>query len=183
LNATSPPGSFFALSLEKARYLVDSTLSGLVVVSSFNRFREDTQIESLVGESTNLPTILTQNDTYRGYGDLYLNILAQYTQEYNTTKVDDDQYKPRSNELFYPLQCNVVNALSKKNCKTKWTDLFGPAKQHERLVQIPCGQCIVLDQNYPHSELILNGGLDVLGMLYIRLLNDQNVSIATPFIR
>ena len=184
LNATSPPGSFFALSLERARYLVDSTLSGLIIVSSFNRFREDTQIESLVGESTNLPTELTQGETYRGYGDLYLNILAQKTQEYNTTVVDnDEEYNPKSNELFYSLQCNVVNVISKKNCKTKWTDLFGPSKQHDSLVQIPCGQCIILDQNYPHSELILNGGIDVLGMLYIRLLDNQNVSITTPFIR
>jgi hypothetical protein len=44
--------------------MVDPTLLGLILVSSFNRFREDTQIEPVVGKTSSAPVVLTQNMSY-----------------------------------------------------------------------------------------------------------------------
>jgi hypothetical protein len=175
LNTTAGQGSFFELSLQRARYLVDSTLSGLIVVSSFNRFREDTQIEPVVGKVTSEPVELTQGIPYYGYSTLYLDLLKQYTQDLNETSPVDAE--PDDDDLFSPLPCNTD--LSKRFCK-KWSSLFGTNAIHDKLVTIPCGQCLVLDASFPSAELTLFGGIDIIGMLYIR---DIQISVSTPFIR
>jgi hypothetical protein len=177
LNETAAPGSLFVASLKRARYLVDSTLSGLLVVSTFNRWNEDTQIEPVVGKTTALPIELTQNTSYVGYGSLYLEILRDHTQPYNDAK--DKENVPQSDQLFSPLQCN--GGLTVDSCTATWRDVFGSHTNHSSLVTIPCGQCIVLDQSFGSSDLKLLGGLDIIGMLLIRDLT--KLVITTPFIR
>lgn len=81
LNADSAPGSLFGFSLEHAIPLVDPDAGQILMVNSFNEWHEDTQIEPAVGEGTALPAELTHGLEYEGYGDLYLNILRDYTSE------------------------------------------------------------------------------------------------------
>jgi glycoprotein endo-alpha-1,2-mannosidase len=81
LNADSAPGSLFGFSLEHAIPLVDPDAGQILMVNSFNEWHEDTQIEPAVGEGTSLPAELTRGLDYEGYGDLYLNILRNYTSE------------------------------------------------------------------------------------------------------
>lgn len=73
-------GSLFRMLLRKGRKLVDSKTSNLLIVNSFNEWHEDTQIEPVVqGGATALPWFLTTGRVYRGYGELYLNILRKET--------------------------------------------------------------------------------------------------------
>ena len=74
-------GSLFRALLDQARFLVDASTSNLIMVNSFNEWHEDTQIEPVVGESTVLPYDLTQGVEYQGYGELYLNILRNMTED------------------------------------------------------------------------------------------------------
>ena len=74
-------GSLFRALLDQARFLVDASTSNLLMVNSFNEWHEDTQIEPVVGESTVLPFDLTQGVEYQGYGELYLNILRNMTED------------------------------------------------------------------------------------------------------
>jgi hypothetical protein len=206
LHATAAPGSLFAVSLQKARDMVDPTLLGLILVSSFNRFREDTQIEPVVGKTSSAPVVLTQNTSYIGYGSLFLEILRDSSRTTlatttmtldsyfeNSTQYaffqDDDteQDKGRKNDTFdsncdlwfEPLPCNKDLTLA--SCLTKWSDFFGAAYSNathfSQLVTIPCGECVVLDQDQGIADsfdLQLLGGLDIVGMLYIR--NVDNVA-------
>ncbi|KAG7363841.1 glycosyl hydrolase family 99 protein [Nitzschia inconspicua] len=183
LNATAPPGSFFTASLQRARYLVDSALSGLLVVSSFNRFREDTQLEPVVGKSTSLPITLTQSTTYVGYGSLFLEILYENTKPQKNIALAtiSEEITNVDQILFTPLQCNDNLTLAASSCTTKWSDLFGTKSTYESLVIIECGQCVELGSQFSSSELNLLGGLDVLGILHIR--DVTSLVITTPFIR
>jgi hypothetical protein len=79
LSETSTEGSLFAYQLNKAKLLVDPAVDNLLVVNSFNEWHEDTQIEPATGETTNAPFNLTQGVYYEGYGELYLNLLRQWT--------------------------------------------------------------------------------------------------------
>ena len=73
-------GSLFRMLLRKGRKLVDSKTNNLLIVNSFNEWHEDTQIEPVVqGGATALPWFLTTGRVYRGYGELYLNILRKET--------------------------------------------------------------------------------------------------------
>ncbi len=83
LTAGSEPGTLFIAQLEQARYLVDPAMGNLLLVNSFNEWHEDTQIEPVVGEPTNLPLNLTNGLQYEGYGELYLNILRAETCDAN----------------------------------------------------------------------------------------------------
>ena len=65
--------------LEGAVPLVDPLADNLLLVNSFNEWHEDTQIEPAVGLATTEPLLLTGGMQYRGYGNLYLEILARYT--------------------------------------------------------------------------------------------------------
>jgi glycoprotein endo-alpha-1,2-mannosidase len=89
LNASAEEGSLFRALLEEARYLVDEKSSNLLMVNSFNEWHEDTSIEPIVGVSTTLPFSVTQGVVYEGYGDLYLDILRNMTEDddVNATKV------------------------------------------------------------------------------------------------
>jgi glycoprotein endo-alpha-1,2-mannosidase len=79
LTANSADGSLFAYQLSKATRLVDPQVDNLLVVNSFNEWHEDTQIEPVVGERTNLPLNRTDGVYYEGYGELYLDLLREAT--------------------------------------------------------------------------------------------------------
>lgn len=79
LTANDPPGSLFKTALQYARKLVDANIDNLIMVNSFNEWHEDTQIEPVKGQTTNLPESITQGVEYEGYGELYLNILREET--------------------------------------------------------------------------------------------------------
>lgn len=82
LRRSAEPGSLFRALLEQARYFVDESTSNLLLVNSFNEWHEDTQIEpTVISASTTLPHNLTQGVEYEGYGELYLNILREMTED------------------------------------------------------------------------------------------------------
>eukprot|EP00934_Nitzschia_sp_Nitz4_P002036 Nitzschia sp. Nitz4//scaffold52_size167869//34323//36162//NITZ4_002265-RA/size167869-snap-gene-0.222-mRNA-1//-1//CDS//3329554002//2036//frame0 len=81
LTEDGEPGSLFAYQLKKAKKIVDPEVDNLIVVNSFNEWHEDTQIEPVEGERTNLPYNFTKGLYYEGYGELYLDILRNYTAE------------------------------------------------------------------------------------------------------
>jgi hypothetical protein len=61
--------------------------NNLLIVNSFNEWHEDTQIEPVVqGGATALPWFLTRGRVYRGYGELYLNILRRETTRRSSRK-------------------------------------------------------------------------------------------------
>ncbi|KAL3942927.1 MAG: hypothetical protein SGBAC_002955 [Bacillariaceae sp.] len=72
-------GSFFRVSIEHARTLVDPSASYLLMVNSFNEWHEDTQIEPVIGESASTPYNMTFGMEYHGYETLYLDILRNGT--------------------------------------------------------------------------------------------------------
>lgn len=75
LNEGDEPGTFFSHSLRQAIALVDPLADNLILINSFNRWSEDSQIEPVTGDVTDLPNDLTQGLSYEGYGELYLDIL------------------------------------------------------------------------------------------------------------
>ena len=79
LSSTSEEGSLFQYALSKGLTLVDSQVQNLLMVNSWNEWHEDSQIEPCVGNTTSLPVNYTNGVTYRGYGELYLNLLRQAT--------------------------------------------------------------------------------------------------------
>ena len=79
LEASMVEGSLFRYQLEKAKPLADPMVDNLLLVNSFNEWHEDTQIEPVVGTTTNLPSNLTGDVEYQGYGELYLDILREQT--------------------------------------------------------------------------------------------------------
>jgi glycoprotein endo-alpha-1,2-mannosidase len=80
LSADSEEGSSFKYQLTKALPLVDPMANNLILINSFNEWHEDTQLEPAVGSAASLPVHLTGGLQYNGYGDLYLNILREYTE-------------------------------------------------------------------------------------------------------
>jgi hypothetical protein len=84
LAPDSREGSFFEASLERALPLVDEGVNNLLVVTTFNEWHEDTQIEPVEIEiETNKPEELTGGLTYSGYGTLYLDLLKNATRGFN----------------------------------------------------------------------------------------------------
>jgi hypothetical protein len=79
LTVDSEEGSSFKYQLSKALPLVDPMANNMILINSFNEWHEDTQLEPVVGTSANLPVLLTGGLEYEGYGELYLNILRDYT--------------------------------------------------------------------------------------------------------
>ena len=79
LTADADFGSFFKKSLEYAKSQVDPGADSLLVVTSFNEWHEDTQIEPAKGTLTTVPFNYTQGLEYDGYGTLYLDILYNMT--------------------------------------------------------------------------------------------------------
>jgi hypothetical protein len=106
--------------VESATYLVDSTFNNLLIVVSFNRFSDETQIEPITGKNSNIPNSLTDGIQYEGYENLYLDILKKRTENNydigNSSDINGD-----TSAAFYPLQCNLVNELRKETCNLQWT--------------------------------------------------------------
>eukprot|EP00339_Tiarina_fusa_P001503 CAMPEP_0117034558 /NCGR_PEP_ID=MMETSP0472-20121206/24596_1 /TAXON_ID=693140 ORGANISM="Tiarina fusus, Strain LIS" /NCGR_SAMPLE_ID=MMETSP0472 /ASSEMBLY_ACC=CAM_ASM_000603 /LENGTH=518 /DNA_ID=CAMNT_0004743763 /DNA_START=38 /DNA_END=1595 /DNA_ORIENTATION=+ len=79
LTPESEYGSLFVAGLRESRKLLDSSAGNILMITSFNEWHEDTQIEPTVGRTTSLPEELTYGLEYEGYGELYLNILREET--------------------------------------------------------------------------------------------------------
>jgi glycoprotein endo-alpha-1,2-mannosidase len=94
LTADSEEGSSFKYQLAKALPLVDPMANNMILINSFNEWHEDTQLEPAVGITASLPVHLTGGLQYAGYGDLYLNILREYTEttEANVFKSSGDGF-------------------------------------------------------------------------------------------
>jgi hypothetical protein len=67
--------------LIKAKELVDHDAGSIMMITSFNEYHEDTQIEpvSSVSESTIWPTNVTHGIEYVAYETLYLDLVKKIT--------------------------------------------------------------------------------------------------------
>jgi hypothetical protein len=61
-------------------------------------------------------------------------------------------------EDFVPLGCNEMIGV----CKP-WSTQFGTKSTYSKRLNIPCGECVIMDMN----SLTLNGGLDIRGKLVV----------------
>jgi glycoprotein endo-alpha-1,2-mannosidase len=86
LNTGDEFGTLFRASLEHAMLQVDPDAGNFLVVTSFNEWHEDTQIEPTVGALTNKPFNYTLALEYEGYGTRYLDILAEVTRPDSGTR-------------------------------------------------------------------------------------------------
>jgi hypothetical protein len=79
LDENSPPGSLFRALLKNAFKVTDDRAENMVMITSFNEWHEETQIEPVnpIGGITNQPTSLTRNLAFDAYGSLYLDILKE----------------------------------------------------------------------------------------------------------
>lgn len=85
LSSSSEFGSLFQAELQQARIYTDTTLNRMMMVTSWNEWHEDTQIEPV--ESAPATTIddsstgnyYTNGLPYEGYDDRYLRILREET--------------------------------------------------------------------------------------------------------
>ena len=88
LDEGEPEGSLFRASLEMALGLTEDSTGNMLMITSWNEWHEDTQIEPVVniGQSSDNPWNLTcygdpcaKALTYQAYGELYLDILRYVT--------------------------------------------------------------------------------------------------------
>jgi glycoprotein endo-alpha-1,2-mannosidase len=76
-------GSLFRAMIKKAKNLTDSSIGRLIMVTSWNEWHEDTQIEPVkIASATNLDDsktghAYTDNLSFEGYGERYLQILRE----------------------------------------------------------------------------------------------------------
>lgn len=81
IDVNSQFGSLFSAMLPKAIDLVDESSDGLLLITSFNEWHEDTQIEPVQAapptnlDISNSSQAYTEGLSYEGYGTLYLDIL------------------------------------------------------------------------------------------------------------
>ena len=100
-------GSLFRASLGHAMTQVDPKADNLIVVTSFNEWHEDTQIEPVTGSMTNEPYNYTVGIEYDGYGTLYLDILEMMTKGANPDRrapTSPDTTGPTSPDTTAPTQ-------------------------------------------------------------------------------
>ena len=83
LTKTSEPGSLFRAMLQQAASYTEPATGHMLLVTSWNEWHEDTQIEPVVEA---VPTSLDDSDgayseglEYEGYGERYLDILREET--------------------------------------------------------------------------------------------------------
>ncbi len=83
LTADSEPGTLFRAMLQQAVAQTDSAAGNILMITSWNEWHEDTQIEPVVEAP---PTALDDSDgayseglEYEGYGERYLDILREET--------------------------------------------------------------------------------------------------------
>lgn len=83
LTQDAEEGSLFEMMLIKAKELVDHDAGNIMMITSFNEYHEDTQIEpvSSSSESTTWPTNVTYGLEYVAYGTLYLDLVKNITQD------------------------------------------------------------------------------------------------------
>jgi glycoprotein endo-alpha-1,2-mannosidase len=79
LTADSEFGTLFQASIRHAMKQVDPNADNLIIVTSFNEWHEDTQIEPVQGVLTKEPYEYTLGLEYDGYGTLYLDSLRAVT--------------------------------------------------------------------------------------------------------
>jgi glycoprotein endo-alpha-1,2-mannosidase len=85
--AGAAEGSLFLAELEQAAIPnLDPTAHNMLMVSTFNEWHEDTQIEpTIVADATTADdsghTTYAQGKSYSGYGELYLDLLRHATAE------------------------------------------------------------------------------------------------------
>mmetsp|Transcript_2693 Transcript_2693/g.3817 ORF Transcript_2693/g.3817 Transcript_2693/m.3817 type:complete len:1282 (-) Transcript_2693:194-4039(-) len=79
LTRNSEFGSLFQALLNNAVGQVDIATGNAFMVTSFNEWHEDTQIEPIVGDLTNQPSSRTSGKEYEAYGTRYLDILREGT--------------------------------------------------------------------------------------------------------
>jgi hypothetical protein len=86
LDEISEHGSLFQALLQNAFQVTDKCADHMVMITSWNEWHEDTQIEPMdpTGGSTNQPMNVTSGVTYEAYGKHYLDILRQQICEYCT---------------------------------------------------------------------------------------------------
>mmetsp|Transcript_16720 Transcript_16720/g.25951 ORF Transcript_16720/g.25951 Transcript_16720/m.25951 type:complete len:477 (-) Transcript_16720:15-1445(-) len=87
LSETSEFGTLFKANLANALTILDDATGSMFLITSFNEWHEDTQIEPVednvfqldLNRTTNLPTNLTYGLEYQRYGTLYLQLLRDAT--------------------------------------------------------------------------------------------------------
>jgi hypothetical protein len=79
IDESSENGSLFRSLLRNSFNITDIRADNLVMITSFNEWHEDTQIEPVdpQGGTTTEPVSITGGLTYDAYGSLYLEILRQ----------------------------------------------------------------------------------------------------------
>ena len=82
LSKTDKEGSLFSALLQNATALVDENAMNILMITSWNEYHEDSQIEPVkesVGTNTTEPKQFTHGLEYEAYGMSYLELVKQYT--------------------------------------------------------------------------------------------------------
>ena len=83
LDANQQFGSLFRIMLQKAKSITDNKIGRVIMITSWNEWHEDTQIEPVkMSPDTNLDDSKTGDSytnslSYEGYGERYLQILRE----------------------------------------------------------------------------------------------------------
>lgn len=93
LSETSDFGTLFEAILANALTILDDTTGSMFLITSFNEWHEDTQIEPVeenvfkldLNRTTSLPTNLTYGLDYQRYGTLYLQLLRDATSSHSSS--------------------------------------------------------------------------------------------------
>ena len=117
LSATEDFGSLFRASLDHAMTQVDPKADNLIVVTSFNEWHEDTQIEPAAGKLTNQPYNYTLGLEYDGYGTLYLDVLHMMTKVGSSNPIPPASPEDRST-AFHDLMHETLPNLASSEARS-----------------------------------------------------------------